>query len=271
MQSVALEPAFSLAHVAANRRTRDLEDLLERLRPHRFRGRDEEPEEDPAAAIGRVEDRRARCAGEVGQQLGACLRGALDPDPDSAPAREPEAVSLEHALDRGEVVADHPIGQLQLGSEVVHARRTDRLEESSRDPGLAGVERKRGRHQTSRANSALESSRPRVVRTIRSDASIDRSSAAIAQPKASARGGSSAAARGSPRSVRRPRIVASAAAVASSIGSWPPGGRWGAGPDAPFGASASTYRPRFAAFQRRVAPSNAWAPGPTASYGRRSQ
>src|SRR5438552_1106248 len=49
---------------------------------------------------------------------------------------------------------------------------------------------------TSRLNSSLERRRPRVVSTIRSASSIVRSSAARAQPKTSARGGSNAADRG---------------------------------------------------------------------------
>ena len=81
--------------------------------------------------------------------------------------------------------------------------------------------------QTSRLNSSFESSRPRVVSTIRSASSIVRSSAARAQPNTSASGGSWAAVRGRPRSVRSPRIAVSAAAVARSSVSAPPGGRPG--------------------------------------------
>ena len=55
-------------------------------------------------------------------------------------------------------------------------------------------------------------------------------------------------------------MTRSAAAVASSRSSEPPGGRAAVDPSA--GVSAARYPSSRAAFQRRVTPSNACAPGP---------
>ena len=135
------------------------------------------------------------------------------------------------------------------------ARRDDRRVHDSRRSATG---------YTRRANSSFERRRPRVVRRTRGSGAVERlEEPGVERPRrgAAPSGPASASASGEARvqpqargsSPRRPRPPASTASA-------PPGGSAGAAPSA--GASAARYPSSRAAFQRRVAPSNAWAPGP---------
>lgn len=141
VQTMLLEPVLRLAHVASDRRSGDAETLLEGLGSKRVGRGDQERQQDPSTSIGGIEDGRTGRSIERRQQARACRRAPLHPDPDPGLPSEAKTVLREDAVDRGKVVADHAIGQVQLGREGVDACRAHGLEQAPRDPGLAAVER----------------------------------------------------------------------------------------------------------------------------------
>src|SRR6267143_2236325 len=143
---VFLQPALAGANVASDGWPRSTKFVFEVAKMNWPRCRVKKRRKGVELSVTRIEDPRPRGRIQAGQDRMPSVFVARCPDAQPAASDDPNSRRPEEGLDRRQVVADDPSGQLQLRRDRFHGGRLRFGKQQPRDTGLAAIERDDDRH-----------------------------------------------------------------------------------------------------------------------------
>src|SRR5438552_7123842 len=140
VKMVPLEPGLRRANVTAHGRARRAESFLEVGDVDRLGGCIEKCREYLELAVVAVEHPRTRDRTECRQDRAPPVVIPRDPDANATAPHDPKALGAKVRVDRWQVVADDPTGQLELARDRLNGRRPRLGQQQTRDRRLSAIE-----------------------------------------------------------------------------------------------------------------------------------